>query len=101
MEKIIVTGCAGFIGYHVTERLLRDGLAVCGLDNVDAAYDPALKEARLARLRRHPAFTFRRVDVAAPGVFDDALHEAAAGRVVHLAARAGVRASVENPRAFT
>lgn len=98
---ILVTGAAGFIGYHVCERLLRDGHSVLGLDNLSPYYDVRLKEARLSRLRKHPAFVFDQFDISdheAVAIFFDT-HKPT--EVVHLAAQAGVRYSVTNPRAYT
>ena len=98
--NMLVTGAAGFIGYHVCEALLARGDAVTGFDCVNDYYDVSLKEARLARLRRHPGFTFVKgglEDAAAVGAlfagrpFD---------RVIHLAAQAGVRYSLTNPGAY-
>ena len=98
---ILVTGAAGFIGYHVSEALLARGEEVVGVDNVNDYYDVNLKRARLERLQKHNGFNFHRVDisdfVAMKGVV------AGAGdlrRVVHLAAQAGVRYSIENPFAY-
>ncbi|GDY12613.1 NAD-dependent epimerase [Planctomycetota bacterium] len=97
---ILVTGAAGFIGSHVCHRLLDAGRPVLGLDNLNAYYDPALKQARLDRLLARPAFTFAKVDIidrqAMPAFF--AHHQPT--RVVHLAAQAGVRYSLENPHAY-
>ena len=98
---VLVTGVAGFIGYHVSERLLARGERVIGVDNVNDYYDVALKEARLARLAPRDGFTFLRVDLADRG----ALAGAMAGhgdvdRIVHLAAQAGVRYSLDNPFAY-
>lgn len=97
--SILVTGAAGFIGMHVTNALLARGEAVIGIDDLNPYYDPALKEARLARLMEHPRFTFIRGDIA-----DQAVLEGwAAGQggevegVVHLAAQAGVRYSLIRP----
>ena len=98
---ILVTGAAGFIGYHVCERLLRDGHSVLGLDNLSPYYDVRLKEARLSHLRKHPAFIFDQSDISdhkAVAIFFDT-HKPT--EVVHLAAQAGVRYSVSNPRAYT
>jgi UDP-glucuronate 4-epimerase len=97
---ILVTGAAGFIGFHVAQRLLRDGEAVVGLDNVNGYYDPALKEARLKLLLSNPRFTFIRGDIADAGTVAAAFAAHRPGRVVHLAAQAGVRHSITNPRAY-
>ena len=73
--RVLVTGCAGFIGMHTAARLLDAGTAVLGVDNLDPYYDVALKEARLARLTRRPGFRFERIDLAdksaAAGLFGD------------------------------
>ena len=98
--KILVTGAAGFIGMHVAERLLAAGHQVTGLDNLNDYYDPALKQARLARLRDLPGFAFQRLDLA-DGAGMRALF-AAGGfeRVVHLGAQAGVRYSLTHPQVY-
>jgi len=96
--SVLVTGAAGFIGYHVVEALIARGETVIGFDSVNAYYDPALKEARLARLARHGArFRLVRADIAEDGAFATALSAAEADRVVHLAAQAGVRHSIDHP----
>ncbi|MEM0945025.1 MAG: NAD-dependent epimerase/dehydratase family protein, partial [Pseudomonadota bacterium] len=97
-RPILVTGAAGFIGFHLARRLLAEGLPVLGFDNLNAYYDPALKRARLAQLEG-PGFRFIQGDLADR----EALAEAFAPRpahVVHLAAQAGVRHSIENPHAY-
>ncbi len=98
--RILVTGTAGFIGSHVAHRLLDRGDEVIGVDNVNDYYDVALKEARLARLTPRDGFTEVRLDIAdrerMAGVFSEYRPE----RVVHLAAQAGVRYSIENPNAY-
>ena len=95
---VLVTGAAGFIGYHVTEALIARGESVTGFDSVNAYYDPALKQARLARLARHgDRFRLVRADLADEGAFAAALGASGADRVVHLAAQAGVRHSIEHP----
>ncbi|HJR77735.1 MAG TPA: NAD-dependent epimerase [Nitrospiraceae bacterium] len=98
---ILVTGAAGFIGYHVCKRLLERGDSVLGLDNLNPYYDPRLKEARLAQLRAHPQFQFAKLDLEdRPGLEAlFAVHDFT--RVVHLAAQAGVRYSLTNPHAYT
>jgi UDP-glucuronate 4-epimerase len=98
----IVTGVAGFIGYHVARRLLERGEAVVGIDNLNAYYDPALKQARLDALGRLDggAFTFHRADFADRSAVDEALGAADFDRIVHLGAQAGVRYSLENPHTY-
>jgi UDP-glucuronate 4-epimerase len=98
---ILVTGCAGFIGMHVSERLLAAGHAVAGLDNLNPYYDPKLKEARLARLLPHPKFRFHRLDLADRAGIEALFRDGGIERVVHLAAQAGVRYSLQNPHAYT
>ena len=98
---ILVTGAAGFIGFHVAKALLRRGERVLGLDSLNAYYDVRLKEARLAQLRSHNAFEFLKHDLADHSGFAAAM----AGRddvikVIHLAAQAGVRYSLEHPFAY-
>ena len=99
--KVLVTGCAGFIGMHVAERLLARGDEVTGLDNVNAYYDPALKEARLARLLPNPRFRFERLDLAERDGIARLFALGRFQRVVHLAAQAGVRYSLQHPHAYT
>src|SRR5690606_24010068 len=96
---IIVTGCAGFIGFHVSLALLERGEQVGGVDDLNAYYDPALNRARLERLEQRPGFAFARLDVAdRDGITDLARrHRDAVTGVVHLAAQAGVRHSLKAP----
>ncbi len=98
--RVLVTGAAGFIGYHVAERLLARGDEVIGLDNLNPYYDPSLKRARLARLERSRGFRFEKADLADRAAMEALFAGARIGRVVHLAAQAGVRYSVENPHAY-
>jgi UDP-glucuronate 4-epimerase len=99
-SPLLVTGAAGFIGAEVVRRLLERGERVVGIDNLNTYYDPSLKQARLERLRPHAGFAFHRLDVA-DGEALAALFAAARPRaVVHLAAQAGVRYSLENPSAY-
>lgn len=98
---VLVTGAAGFIGYHVSSALLDRGDAVVGVDIVNDYYDPKLKEARLARLAGRPRFRFERRDIATPGAVADLMRaDPSIDRVVHLAAQAGVRYSITNPEAY-
>lgn len=97
---IIVTGAAGFVGYHVAERLLDCGEAVIGVDVFNAYYDPKLKEARAARLDGREGFKMVRMDIAEHEAFADLVTTSGATRIVHLAAQAGVRYSIENPFAY-
>jgi UDP-glucuronate 4-epimerase len=98
--KVLVTGAAGFIGYHVAERLLARGDEVIGLDNLNAYYDPTLKQARLARLQAAKGFRFVKADLADRAAMADLFAGSAIERVVHLAAQAGVRYSIENPHVY-
>jgi len=98
---ILVTGAAGFIGYHVTQTLLAEGEQVLGVDNLNGYYDPALKRARLERLTTHNAFQFRKMDISEPeAVLALATEFPEITAIVHLAAQAGVRYSLENPFAY-
>ena len=98
--KVLVTGAAGFIGSAVARRLLGRGDEVIGLDNLNDYYDPRLKEARLARLTPHPGFRFVKLDVADRAGMERLFAEEKFDRVIHLAAQAGVRYSLENPHAY-
>lgn len=98
--KHLVTGAAGFIGYHVSEALLARGDEVVGFDNVNPYYDPTLKEARLARLARHPGFRLVRGELADRAAVEALFAAERFPRVIHLAAQAGVRYSVTHPHAY-
>src|SRR5215211_3706518 len=98
-DPILVTGAAGFIGFHVTRRLLDDGYRVLGLDNLNDYYDPALKQARLAELKTRPAFQFERLDLVDCAKTAELFAQRRFPRVIHLAAQAGVRYSLVNPHA--
>ena len=98
--RILVTGTAGFIGAALAERLLARGDEVLGIDNHNDYYDPALKEARLARFAGHPGYTHRRADLADAAAVNDAFAGFRPQRVANLAAQAGVRYSLKNPQAY-
>ncbi len=98
--KVLVTGAAGFIGMHTTERLLAAGHAVTGIDNLDPYYDVGLKRARLERLRRHPGFTALEFDLADATALGAVFRNTAFDRVIHLAAQPGVRYSITHPHAY-
>ncbi|BCW89253.1 UDP-N-acetylglucosamine 4-epimerase [Alphaproteobacteria bacterium SO-S41] len=97
---VLVTGAAGFVGYHAAEALLKRGEDVIGVDDLNAYYDPRLKQARLDRLAVQPGFRFVKGDIAEEATLDDAGGQGAIDRILHLAAQAGVRYSLENPRAY-
>jgi UDP-glucuronate 4-epimerase len=98
---VLVTGAAGFIGYHVSTALLARGDAVLGLDSVNDYYDPALKQARLARLAATKGFRFEKRDLATPGAVAQLMAaDPSIDRVIHLAAQAGVRYSLTHPEAY-
>ena len=98
--KILVTGAAGFIGSFTAERLAERGDAVVGIDNLNDYYDVALKRARLERLGRLPGFCFEKVDIADREPWQEMFDRHRPDQVVHLAAQAGVRHSIENPHAY-
>ena len=98
--RVLVTGAAGFIGMHASLRLLERGDEVVGLDNLNDYYDPTLKEARLARLTPHAGFRFVKMDVADRAGMERLFAEERFDRVIHLAAQAGVRYSLQNPHAY-
>jgi UDP-glucuronate 4-epimerase len=97
--KLLVTGAAGFIGLHTARLLLERGDDVVGIDNLNAYYDPALKHARLDLLKNYPRFRFVKADIADREAMEALFRAEKFQRVVHLAAQAGVRYSIENPRA--
>lgn len=98
--KILVTGTAGFIGFHIALRLLERGDDVIGVDNVNDYYDTRLKEARLDRLRDYRGFTEVRQDIADRHAMEELFRTHEPQRVCHMAAQAGVRYSIENPHAY-
>ena len=96
MAHYLVTGAAGFIGARTAEMLIQDGHTVLGIDNVNTAYDPRLKEYRLKRLLEMPGFAYRKLDISDKTIIDQLNNEKFDG-LINLAAWAGVRASVRNP----
>ncbi|PLX84850.1 MAG: capsular biosynthesis protein CpsI [Desulfuromonas sp.] len=100
MAKILVTGAAGFIGYHFAQKLLARGDEVVGLDNLNSYYEVKLKEDRLERLQRHPSFRFVRMDLADRPAMEALFEKERFDKVVNLAAQAGVRYSLKNPHAY-
>jgi UDP-glucuronate 4-epimerase len=98
MARILVTGAAGFIGFHTAKALLDRGDQVLGLDNLNDYYDPSLKEARLTQISGREGFEFVKADLCDRQALDRAVQ--ACDRVIHLAAQAGVRYSIDNPAAY-
>lgn len=99
-QAILVTGAAGFIGFHVARQLLGEGRPVVGLDNLNSYYDPALKKARLAQLGNASGFSFVEADLADRDTIAALFARHGFAQVVHLAAQAGVRYSIEQPHAY-
>jgi UDP-glucuronate 4-epimerase len=99
-DAVLITGAAGFIGFALARRLLEGGRAVVGLDSINDYYDPALKNARLAVLGKFDKFTFCKIDLATRRDVESIFREGKFGPVVHLAAQAGVRYSLQNPHAY-
>jgi UDP-glucuronate 4-epimerase len=97
----LVTGAAGFIGFHVAQRLLSSGCVVVGLDSVNDYYDVSLKEARLDILKRHPTFSFVKADLVDRESIKSLFQQHRFPAVIHLAAQAGVRYSLQNPHSYT
>ena len=103
--KIIITGAAGFIGYHLSKRLLKEDISVIGIDNMNSYYDVKLKEARLQNLRNiflkeNVNFNFIKADINHQSVIDEIFESNKPDIVLNLAAQAGVRYSIENPSAY-
>lgn len=98
--NVLVTGAAGFIGFHTCQALLERGNRVIGIDNLNDYYDVTLKEARLSNLTGHPAFQFQKVDLADRNEIAKLFGSNKFDRVIHLGAQAGVRYSLENPFAY-
>ena len=101
VKKVLVTGAAGFIGFHLSQLLLREGCDVVGLDSHNDYYDPALKQAREAQLLANDRYIGIKGRVEDPGLLLGLFKDHGFDAVVHLAGQAGVRHSIENPRAYT
>ena len=100
MTRYLVTGAAGFIGFHVSQKLLARGATVIGADSLNEYYDVGLKQARLDRLTVSPGFSFRKLDLSQRTAAEQLFAETAPDVVIHLAAQAGVRYSLTNPQAY-
>ena len=100
MKKILITGAAGFIGFFLSKKLLKDGFEVVGIDNLNDYYDPALKKARLAEIPAGSAYTFEKIDLADRAAMAELFSKHKFDAVMNLAAQAGVRYSLTNPNAY-
>ena len=100
MSRILVTGAAGFIGFHLSKSLLDEDYKVLGIDNLNDYYDPKLKHARLEQLTPYKNFTFQKIDISNRRPLTEAFTNFKPNKVVNLAAQAGVRYSIENPYAY-
>ena len=100
MSRVLVTGCAGFIGFHVSRRLLASGHQVLGIDNLNPFYNEGLKDARLQMLQKTAGFEFIQGDIADLAWVQDLFARQEFGPIIHLAAQAGVRYSLENPHLY-
>ena len=100
MNKILITGCAGFIGYHLANKLLNEGYEVFGIDNINNYYDVDLKIDRLKRLKKNKKFQFNKIDIKSKLKLGKIFYKFRFKIVYHLAAQAGVRFSINNPDAY-
>ena len=98
--KIILTGAAGFIGFHLAKSLLDDGFEICGVDNLNDYYSPQLKKDRLNILNDYVNFNFEKADISNLDDLEKIFNKFSPEKVVNLAAQAGVRYSIENPHAY-
>lgn len=97
---VLVTGCAGFIGFHLCQRLIKEGYEIIGIDNLNKYYDVELKKARLKILKKSAAFKFKKIDIINKDAICQLFKKNKINKVFHLAAQAGVRYSLINPRAY-
>lgn len=100
IQSVLVTGCAGFIGFHLSKRLLNEGITVVGIDNLNDYYEPQLKRDRLQILQHYPAFQFKDLSLTQLPLLKRLFNRHSFDAVIHLAAQAGVRYSLENPFAY-
>ena len=100
MKNIVVTGCAGFIGSHLCEKLLQEGYHIIGIDNFDPFYDRSVKERNLTPFREHENFEFLEFDLADASLLNKGLAGKTIHAIVHLAGKAGVRPSIEDPQGY-
>jgi nucleoside-diphosphate-sugar epimerase len=100
MPRVLVTGAAGFIGYHTALQLLNDGVTVVGIDNLNDYYDVRLKQHRLDQLKKHPGFEFQKIDIESKLSLEPLFEAGPIDVIFNLAARAGVRYSMENPHVY-
>lgn len=99
-KKILITGAAGFIGFHLSKRLCENGVTIHGIDNLNDYYDPQLKKDRLNELKKYENFTFQKLDLADRDGMKDMFETTSPDVVIHLAAQAGVRYSIDNPYSY-
>ena len=100
MKKILISGAAGFIGFHLSKSLLDDGYYVFCIDNLNEYYDPSLKQARLDILNKYSNFTFEKIDISDRESLTESFESFKPQKVINIAAQAGVRYSIENPYAY-
>ena len=98
--KILLTGCAGFIGMHISQNLLMRGDSVIGIDNINNYYDTKLKLSRLDQLKKFNEFSFYNLDISDEYKMNNIFEKSQPQKVIHLAAQAGVRYSISNPKAY-
>src|ERR1035437_2466013 len=99
-RKVVITGAAGFIGFHLATELLAQGWEVVGIDSITDYYDPRIKQKRLTLLKKYPKFHFYKANIAKYATLLKILKEEKPNEIVHLAAQAGVRYSLTNPWAY-